>query len=104
MSTRWGGSRWNYRGWFGPLGALLAQGVSVGVVVRTFGDDTAFTLSNGVDVPIKTVRSWCVAGGRVRPWRESETFSAFWTDAGNGEPIPPERGVRFVDAWPVEID
>lgn len=85
------------------LGGLLTNGTPLGLVLRTFGDEIAFTLPNGIDIPVKTVRCWFVSEGQPQPRTEAAAFAAFCTDNKTGEPIPPERGVRYADAWPVEI-
>ena len=36
--------------------------------------------------------------------RQQAIFAAFCTDATTGEPVPPERGVRYDDACPVRAD
>lgn len=85
------------------LGALLGSRTPMSMVLRTFGEDIAFTLPNGVDIPVKTVRCWFVADGVAYPRTEAETFAAFCTDAESGELIPPERGVQYADAWTVDF-
>lgn len=85
------------------LGELLGSDTPMSMVLRTFGKETAFTLPNGVEIPVKTVRCWFVADGVAYPRTEAETFAAFCTDAESGELIPPERGVQYADAWTVEF-
>lgn len=88
----------------GKLGSLLGQGAQLSLVLRTFGDEIAFTTPTGVDIPVKTVRGWFVVDGHAQPCSEAEIFTAFCTDADTGEPLAPEGGVRYADAWPIEID
>lgn len=51
----------------GKLGSLLGQGAQLSVVLRTFGDEIAFTTPTGVDIPLKTVRGWFVVDGHAQP-------------------------------------
>lgn len=85
------------------LGASLGNGTPVSLVLRTFSQAIAFTSRTGVGIPVKTVRCWFVAQGVAYPRTKAETFSAFCTDAGSGEPLPPERAVEYADAWEVEL-
>lgn len=85
------------------LGALLGNGTPVSLVLRTFGEEIAFTAPSGAAIPVKTVRSWFVANDVAHPQSEAATFAAFCTDADSGEPTPPERGVRYAAAWDVQL-
>jgi len=53
-----------------------------GLAVRT-------TDADGTD----TVRLWSLRDGEPHPLTEAEVFDAYCTDAGTGEPVPPEPGV-----------
>lgn len=85
------------------LGALLGAGTQLSLVLRTFGNEVAFTAENGTPIPVKTVRCWLVAQGIAHPQTEAATFAASCTDADTGELLPPERGVEYADAWPVPL-
>jgi len=74
------------------LGAIMGAGRPVGLVLRSFTDEIAYTLPNGVNIPVKTVRSWILVDGVPQPQAEQDTCSASCTDAETGEPLPPERG------------
>jgi hypothetical protein len=42
-------------------------------------------------------------GAGIIPIDEQAIFSASCTDASTGEPIAPERGVRYMDAYLVKV-
>lgn len=67
----------------GVLATGLAAGCAGGLVVRTE--------SAGGEV----VRGWRLREGWLSPLSEAEVFAAYCTDAGTGEPVPPESGVRY---------
>lgn len=72
------------------------------VILRTFTPEISHTLANGTRIPVKEVRGWYVADGRLHPVSEQQMFSASCTDAETGEPIAPERAVRYLDAHSIE--
>lgn len=87
--------------------ATLRDGQTLGVTARLFEDEVYEVLEhNGRQVPIpyKTVCGWFTHDGRMHPLAEADMFEAFCTDHLTGEPIPPEGGVRFADAWEVTFD
>jgi hypothetical protein len=86
------------------LSRIVAEGGAAAVIVRTFTDEISHVLPNGVQIPIKEVRGWRLDGGVFHPFDEQAIFAASCTDAATGEPIPPERGVRYADAHPVRAD
>ncbi|MEV7023824.1 hypothetical protein [Kitasatospora sp. NPDC093558] len=83
------------------LHRMVQEGDEVGVILRTFLEEVSHTGPNGVGIPVKEVRGWYLAEGVFHPLTEAEIFSAYCTDADTGEPLPPERGVRYVDAYTV---
>ncbi len=82
----------------------VEAGEGASVVLRTFTEETGHTLANGIRIPVKEVRGWYVHGGRFQPLSERQMFAASCTDAATGEPIAPERSVRYVDAHPIGGD
>ncbi len=85
------------------LHRMVNEGREAGIIVRTFTKETSHTLSNGTEIPVKEVRGWLLSGGVLDPLDEQAIFSASCTDAVTGEPIAPERGVRYMDAYPVTV-
>lgn len=81
----------------------LEQGEAASVVLRTFTPEISHTLPNGTSIPIKEVRGWYVDKGILHPRTEHQIFDASCTDADTGEPIAPERAVRYSDAYAVEV-
>ena len=49
-----------------------------------------------------TVRAWRLAAGRALPLTAAQAFALVCTDPITGEPIPPEPGARYADAFPIE--
>jgi hypothetical protein len=83
---------------------VVGNGWTAGFVLRTFDlGSVAFLAPNGFPIPFKTVRGWSMTHGRLHPLPEASMFDAFCTDSTTGEPIPPERGVQFADAWEVVL-
>jgi hypothetical protein len=72
-----------------------------GIIVRSFTSEISHTLPNGIGIPVKEVRGWRLSNGVFYPLDEQAIFVASCTDAGTGEPLVPERGVRYADAYPV---
>lgn len=85
------------------LCAVIANGATAGVVLRSFTDQVSHTLPNGVDIPVKLVRGWSIADRGLTPLDEAQMFDAYCTDAASGEPVPPERGVVYTDAPAVDL-
>ncbi len=81
--------------------SMLDQGHQGGVVLRTFTKQTAYVTSGGRAIPVKEVRGWVIGAGVLHPLSAAETRVAHCTDAETGRPLPQERGVLFLDAWPV---
>lgn len=81
------------------LRLMLDHGHAAGVLLRAFTDRTAITTEAGLRIPVKELRGWAVRGGRLLPLSAAEVFNASCTDSGTGEPLPPERGVAYLDAW-----
>lgn len=73
----------------GVLATGLATGSAGGVVVRT---ESAEGEGEGEG---EVVRGWRLRDGWLSPLSEAEVFAAYCTDAGTGEPVPPESGVRY---------
>ncbi|MCC3779042.1 hypothetical protein [Streptomyces sp. UNOB3_S3] len=67
------------------LAAGIALGSPGGVVLRTTRPGEP-----------ETVRGWCLDGDGLRPLTAGEVFAAYCTDAGTGEPVPPEPGVEYL--------
>ncbi|MDT0329219.1 hypothetical protein [Nocardiopsis lambiniae] len=85
------------------LTTTLAGGRTAALIMRTFTDRISHTLPNGVDIPVKVVRGWRVAAHTLVPLDEAEMFDAHCTDAASGEPLPPELGVEFTAAPPIDL-
>lgn len=51
---------------------------------------------------IVTVRAWHLAAGRAFPLTAAQAFALACTDPATGEPIPPEPGAHYADAFPIE--
>lgn len=86
------------------LAAGLATGGPGGLVQRTVTTPSAGVSrkTGGPGEPRESaagsreeVRGWSLHGGVLRPLGEAEVFAAYCTDAGNGEPLPPEPGVAY---------
>ena len=83
---------------------VVAEGGFGSVVLRTFDmGSVAFRTPTGYPIPFKTVRGWFLNQSGLHPLGEAAMFDAFCTDNATGDPIPPERGVLFADAWPVAL-
>jgi hypothetical protein len=80
---------------------MVIDGAEGGVIVRSFTSETSHTLPDGTDIPVKEVRGWHLSNGVFHPLDEQAMFAASCTDAGTGETLAPERGVRYADAYPV---
>jgi hypothetical protein len=85
------------------LHRIVNEGQDAGIIVRTFTKETSHTLPDGTKIPVKQVRGWHLSGGAFHGIDERAIFSASCTDAVTGEPIAPERGVRYMDAYPVKV-
>ena len=85
------------------LSAALAGGRSASVVLRSFTQRVSHTLPDGTEVPVKVVRGWQAADHALIPLDEAQMFDAHCTDAASGEPVPPEPGVEFAPAPPVDL-
>lgn len=83
---------------------IVAGDGDLPLVLRTFhADEVSHTTPSGVDIPVKTVRGWHFDGVTLVPLDEQAMFAAHCTDAATGDPIPPDRDVRYADAWPVSF-
>jgi hypothetical protein len=73
---------------------IMAAGVVCphpgGLVVRTTDPDGT-----------ETVRGWTLRDGEPHPLTEAEVFSAYCTDPGTGDPVPPEPGVHYRAGLPL---
>jgi hypothetical protein len=85
------------------LHRMVTEGEDASIIVRTFTGEVSHTLASGAKVPVKEVRGWYLNEGVFQPMDEQVIFSASCTDTETGEPIAPERGVRYVDAYAVEV-
>ncbi|GAA1454268.1 MULTISPECIES: hypothetical protein [Nocardiopsis] len=85
------------------LGAALLDGVPGTAVLRTFTDRTSHTLPDGRAVPLKSVCGWRLDGGGLHPLDARGVAAVARTDALTGRRLPPERGVGYADAWPVDL-
>jgi hypothetical protein len=75
--------------------AMLRQkATQAGVVLRTF---------TGSAAPAAEVRGWFMSAGRLHPLTAADIRSAHCTDSSTGQSMPPEPGVTFHDAWPVDL-
>jgi hypothetical protein len=68
------------------LAAAIATGGPGGLVLRT-GDGTPAAPDH--------VRGWTLRDGWPHPLTEAQVFDAYCTDAGTGDPVPPEPGVTY---------
>lgn len=76
--------------------AMLRQKATrAGVVLRTFTGSPAATAAE--------VRGWFMSAGRLHPLAAADIRSAHCTDSSSGRSMPPEPGVTFHDAWPVDL-
>jgi hypothetical protein len=85
------------------LDELLHEGTTVSLVLHSLTDEVAFTDSEGSDVLIKHVYGWFIEDGTVSPVRAAEAFDLGCVDPDTGEPIPPEPGIHYEDAWPLVL-
>lgn len=85
------------------LAIKTVQGIPYPLIVRTFTDEVSHQSPNGMPIPFKVVRGWSFNGSTLVALTEAEMFAAMCTDADTGEPIAPEAGVRYADAWPVNL-
>ncbi|MCU1647715.1 MAG: hypothetical protein JWN03_7990 [Nocardia sp.] len=85
------------------LRRILDHGEETSLILRTFTQEISHTLPNGTSIPIKEVRGWCINEGVLHPLSGQQMFDASCTDADTGEPIAPERAVRYIDAYAVEL-
>ncbi|MEV6768781.1 hypothetical protein AB0N05_09170 [Nocardia sp. NPDC051030] len=83
---------------------ILERGEEASLILRTFTPEIGHTLPNGTSIPIKEVRGWYINEGVVHPLSEQQMFNASCIDADTGEPIPPERAVRYVDAYTLQFE
>jgi hypothetical protein len=49
-----------------------------------------------------TVRAWRLAAGRAIPLTSAQAFALACTDPTTGDPVPPEPGARYEDAFPLD--
>ena len=49
-----------------------------------------------------TVRAWRLAAGRAIPLTSAQAFALACTDPATGDPVPPEPGARYEDAFPLD--
>lgn len=87
----------------GGLHRMVTDGGSAGIIVRSFTSEISHTLPDGTDIPVKEVRGWHLSNGVFHPLDEPAMFAASCTDAGTGEALAPERGVRYAGAYPVAV-
>ena len=74
------------------LAAAEATGTGAGITLHSTDEDG------------ESVRGWLMApDGGISPMGEAEIFSAYCTDAETGEPLPPERGVAYRAAFPLDV-
>ncbi len=83
------------------LHRMVTDGDEGGIIVRSVRREISHTLPNGTGIPVKEVRGWHLTDGMFHPLDEQAIFAASCTDAGTGEPLAPERGVRYAGAYPV---
>ncbi|MFC5748976.1 hypothetical protein [Actinomadura rugatobispora] len=92
-----------HQGVIDELLRAIEAGEETSIVLRTFTAETSQTLANGTRIPVKEVRGWYIADGRLHPLSEQQMFAASCTDTITGEPIAPEPSVRCTDAHPIEV-
>lgn len=86
------------------LDELLFEGTTVSLVVHSLSDEVAFTDAQGSDVLVKHVYGWFIEDGAITPVSAAEAFDIGCVDPDTGEPVPPEPGVRYEDAWPLVLE
>jgi len=85
----------------GLIAARIARGTPLPLVLRTFhADEVSHQSPSGGAIPVKTLRGWYFDGTSLLPLDEQAIFAAHCTDHATGDPIPPERGVRYAGSWP----
>jgi hypothetical protein len=84
------------------LHRMVHDGDELGITVRTFTHAISHTAPNGTKIPVKELRCWYLVDGAFHPFTEEQTFEAHCIDHETGEPVPPEQGVRYLDAYPVD--
>lgn len=83
------------------IAAEIASGTPLALILCTFHkNEISQPLPNGVKIPVKTVRGWHFDGAALQPVDEQAMFAVHCIDSETGDPIPPEHGVRYADAWP----
>lgn len=90
------------------LCVLLESDQQAGVILRTFTDETVRLPGRSVPLPVKEVRGWLLADGRLQPLTASEIADTYRAgpdpDPAPGVMPPPmECDVRFHDAWHVDL-
>jgi hypothetical protein len=84
------------------LHRMVTDGETGGIIVRSFTSEISHVLPNGIGIPVKEVRGWRLSDGVFYPLDEQAISAASCTDASTGAPLPPEHGVRYADAYPVQ--
>ncbi|NNN33195.1 hypothetical protein HLK59_23115 [Streptomyces sp. S3(2020)] len=92
------------------LRVLLGSSQRAGVILRTFTEETVRLPGRRVPLPLKEVRGWLLAGGRLKPLAASEVTGAYRAglapdpDPDPGTSLSPvDCDVRFHDAWHVDL-
>lgn len=81
----------------------LTLGGQGALILRSFTERVSHTEPNGVNIPVKQVRGWQLNRGALVPLDEAQMFDAHCTDSASGEPLPPERGVEYTGAPPIDL-
>ncbi|MDI2030952.1 hypothetical protein QFW96_20140 [Saccharopolyspora sp. TS4A08] len=86
------------------LDELLDEEAVVSIVLHSLSEEVAFTDARGEDVLVKHVYGWFIEGGVISPVTAAEAFDLGCVDPDTGEPVPPEPGVVYEDAWPLVLE
>ncbi|MEB3368477.1 hypothetical protein [Saccharopolyspora mangrovi] len=86
------------------LDVLLEEGSLVSLVLHVLSTEVAFTDSQGSEVLVKHVYGWFIEDGTITPVTAAEAFDIGCVDPNTGEPVPPQPGVRYEDAWPLVLE
>ncbi|RRO14850.1 hypothetical protein EIL87_19165 [Saccharopolyspora rhizosphaerae] len=86
------------------LDQLLREGTAISLVLHVLSDEVAFTDAQGGEVLVKHVYGWFIEDGEIRPVTAAEAFDIGCVDPDTGEPVPPQPGVRYENAWPLVLE
>lgn len=82
---------------------LVMRGDLASLVVRTFGDEIAYTIPGGTSVPFKEVAGWLLDSGTAKPLSAQQCMDAHCSNTETGAILSPERGVTYKDAPDLDL-